>query len=303
MLSKRNSQSDSEEAIFDSFRRWGYLQAKIDPFGIIQPEDVPGLTIDNSAADGPRKFYCGSIGVEFMHIPDAEERKWIQDRMEVAYEPIHQREILERLVRADVLEQILHARYPGTKRFSLEGVDAIIPLLDQILNDAIEHGAVEAIMGMSHRGRLNVMVQIVGRSPAEIFAEFEDVDPRSVLGGGDVKYHIGATGVYRTRAGKEIMVRLSSNPSHLEAVDPVVLGRVRAKQTRAGAEGAKKILPLLIHGDAAFAGQGILAETLNLASIDGYSAGGTIHIIANNLLGFTAKPEEISSSRFASDAA
>ncbi|HTK80774.1 MAG TPA: 2-oxoglutarate dehydrogenase E1 component [Bacteroidota bacterium] len=293
----------SEEEIFNRFRRWGYLQARIDPFTMFEPREVPELAIQGESADLARKYYCESIGAEFMHIPDDEKRRWIQERMETTYEPAHQHEILERLIRADVLEQILHARYPGTKRFSLEGVDAVIPLLDEILERAMENGAVESVMGMSHRGRLNVMVQVIGKKPSEIFAGFEDVDPRSILGGGDVKYHMGATGEYVGREGKKMTVRLSSNPSHLEAVDPVVLGRARAKQTRAGESGTREILPILIHGDAAFAGQGILAESLNLTSVEGFSVGGTIHILANNLLGFTAKPSETNSTIFATDVA
>ena len=293
----------AEEQVYNAFRRWGYLQALIDPFGLLTPEQVSELDAQGAAAAQARKYYCGSIGAEFMHLTDTDQREWIQVRMERESPPVYQREILERLVRADVLEQILHAKYPGTKRFSLEGVDALIPLLDEILEIAVSAGMTEAIMGMSHRGRLNVMVQVVGKHPSEIFAGFEDVDPRSVLGGGDVKYHMGATGVYRAGNGGTITVRLSSNPSHLEAIDPVVLGRAKAKQIRAGEQGTSQILPLLIHGDAAFSGQGILAESLNLSCVEGFSVGGTIHIIANNLLGFTAKPSETNSSRFSSDVA
>ena len=212
-------------------------------------------------------------------------------------------QILERILRAELFEEVLHSRYPGTKRFSLEGVTALIPLLDQILESASEHGAEELMLAMSHRGRLNVMVHIAGKSPVEIFAGFEDVDPRSALGGGDVKYHIGATGEYRTRRGLTMHVQLVSNPSHLEAVDPVALGRARARQIRAGERGQARILPLLIHGDAAFAGQGIWAETLNYADLDGFTVGGTVHVIVNNLIGFTATPNQLHSSRFAADVA
>ena len=247
----------AEEQVYNAFRRWGYLQALIDPFGLLTPEQVSELDAQGAAAAQARKYYCGSIGAEFMHLTDTDQREWIQVRMERESPPVYQREILERLVRADVLEQILHAKYPGTKRFSLEGVDALIPLLDEILEIAVSAGMTEAIMGMSHRGRLNVMVQVVGKHPSEIFAGFEDVDPRSVLGGGDVKYHMGATGVYRAGNGGTITVRLSSNPSHLEAIDPVVLGRAKAKQIRAGEQGTSQILPLLIHGDAAIAGIGL----------------------------------------------
>ena len=246
---------------------------------------------------------CGRIGADFMHIPQPDRRRWIQDRMENPPPTPDRAHILERILRAELLEEVLHGRYPGTKRFSLEGVTALIPLLDHILESASEHGAEEVMLAMSHRGRLNVMVHIAGKSPVEIFAGFEDVDPRSALGGGDVKYHIGATGEYRTRRGLTMHVQLVSNPSHLEAVDPVALGRARARQIRAGERGQARILPLLIHGDAAFAGQGIWAETLNYADLDGFTVGGTVHVIVNNLIGFTATPNQLHSSRFAADVA
>lgn len=292
-----------KDQILDSFRRYGYLQAQVDPFGILVPEEVSSLALKGAAVTQARSSYCGSIGIEFMHIHDDRKRQWLQERMECEPQSVNQGSILELLVRAEVLEQILHTRYPGTKRFSLEGLESLIPLLSELLNGAAGTDATEAIMGMSHRGRLNVMVNIVGKSPVEIFAGFEDVDPRSVLGAGDVKYHMGATGNFPLQGGGSLQVRLVSNPSHLEAVDPVTMGRARAKQTRIGSIGPRKILPILIHGDAAFAGQGIAAESLNLSTIDGFSVGGTIHIIANNLLGFTALPRELHSSRFATDIA
>jgi 2-oxoglutarate dehydrogenase E1 component len=223
--------------------------------------------------------------------------------MEVVPAAVDQRRALDQLIRADLFEQVLQQRYLGSKRFSLEGVTALIPLLDEILDGAGRHGTVELLMGMSHRGRLNVITHIVRRTPEEVFAGFEDVDPRSVLGGGDVKYHMGATGQYLTRSGAEIHVHMVSNPSHLEAVDPVAIGRARAKQDRAGQNGSQKVLPLLIHGDGAFAGQGILAEVLNYADLPGYSVGGTIHVIVNNLIGFTTVPRELHSSRFAAQIA
>jgi 2-oxoglutarate dehydrogenase E1 component len=287
----------------DNFRRWGYLQAQLDPIQYLKPQCVPELEIHDSAASAGRKFYCGAIGVEFMHIPDRDRRLWIQQKMESEQAVPDRRTILERIVYAETFEQVLQSRYPGTKRFSLEGLASMIPLLDEVFNAAAERGAVEVVIGMSHRGRLNVMVHVVGTTPTAVFAEFEDVDPRSVLGGGDVKYHIGATGHYRCRNGSRVQARLVSGPSHLEAVDPVMLGRVRAKQTRIGDGGVTKIIPVLIHGDAGFAGQGIAAETLNLANLNGFSVGGTLHIIANNQLGFTGMPEEMYSSRFASDVA
>ncbi len=238
-----------------------------------------------------------------MHLPQPERRRWIAERIEGSAPQVDQQKVLERLIRADLFEQVLQSRYLGTKRFSLEGVTALIPLLDSIFDTAGEHGAVESIMAMSHRGRLNVMVHAACKSPHEVVAGFEDVDPRSVLGAGDVKYHVGATGTYVTSTGKEIGIHLVSNPSHLEAVDPVAIGRARAKQTRYGVGSAPKVVPIVMHGDAAFAGQGIWAETLNLADLQAYTVGGTIHIIVNNLIGFTTRPAQEHSSRFASDIA
>ncbi len=294
-------QKENRELIFDAFRRWGYLQADLDPLGDLQPADLPELQLSGPFAEQARRFYCGTIGAEFMHIPDVEKRRWIQERMESETPEPDRARILDRLIRAELFEQVMQTRYLGTKRYSLEGVASLIPLLDAVLDSAGERGVEQSVIAMSHRGRLTVMVQIVGRSPEEVFARFEDVDPRSVLGGGDVKYHIGATGTYRTSSGKDLEIHLVSNPSHLEAVDPVALGRTRAKQDRIGEEGQEKILPILLHGDAAFAGQGILAETLNFVGVDGYTVGGAVHIIVNNLIGFTTGPEELHSSRFSSD--
>ena len=291
------------ERVFDAFRRWGYLEAELDPLGYFAPERHPELPLEGEATEAARKIYCGSVGAEFMHIPDPERRHWIQERLEADPPPVPREAILEELTRAEVFEDVLHGRYPGTKRFSLEGVAALIPLLEEVLDTGAGLGAEEIVLGMSHRGRLTVMAHTVGKSATDIVAGFEDVDPRSVMGAGDVKYHVGSTGVRATRNGRRVQVRLASNPSHLEAIDPVVMGRVRAKQTRLGAEGARKVLPVLLHGDAAFAGQGIAAETLNLADIRGFTVGGTVHVIVNNLIGFTTGSAELHSSRFASDMA
>src|SRR3982075_1490022 len=219
--------------------------------------------------------------------------------MESEAEEVDQQRILDLLTRADLFELVLQQRYLGSKRFSLEGVTALLPLVDEILDAASKRGAVELAVGMSHGGRLNVIAHVARRPPEEIFAGFEDVDPRSVLGSGDVKYHMGATGEYVTRSGGKVHIHLVSNPSHLEAVDPVTVGRTRAKQDRTGEGGPEKYLPLLVHGDAAFAGQGILAETMNFADLKGYTVGGTIHVIVNNLLGFTTNYYEEHSTRFA----
>src|SRR3984957_106653 len=296
--------SAEDERVFEGYRRWGYLAANLDPLGFLAPVEHSELVLEGPAAAAARKFYCGTIGAEFFHIDDPSRRRWIAERLESDAPQPDRAYILERLIRAELFEQVLQARYLGSKRFSLEGVTALIPLLDRVLSAAAQAGAEQIILGMSHRGRLNVMAHIAGQRAADIFAGFEDVDPRSVLGSGDVKYHVGATGEYRTREGKKLSVHLASNPSHLEAVDPVVVGRARAKQARCGsAAGVKKVLPIVLHGDAAFAGQGVWAETLNLADIEAYTVGGTIHVIVNNLLGFTTEPREFQSSRFASSLA
>jgi 2-oxoglutarate dehydrogenase E1 component len=291
------------ERVFDAFRHWGYLEADLDPLGFLRPQPQAELQIEGDHAREARHFYCGTIGVEFMHITDPERRRWIQERMEAEPGPVDQQRVLDLLIRGDMFELVLQQRYLGTKRFSLEGVTALLPLVDEILDGAAERGAVELVMGMSHRGRLNVIAHVGKRAPEEVFAGFEDVDPRSVLGGGDVKYHMGATGEYETRSGKKVHIHLASNPSHLEAVDPVTVGRVRAKQDRVGEGGREKYLPLLVHGDAAFAGQGIFAETMNYADLKGYTVGGTIHIIVNNLVGFTTSYVEEHSERFSADLA
>jgi len=302
--SELQQQFQNREQVFDAFRRWGYLQANLDPLGQYLPaETLPELDLDGDDADEARSYYCGTIAAEFMHIPSRERRSWIAGRLETEAPAVDEKRILDLLIKADVFEQVIQSRYLGTKRFSLEGVTALIPFLDELLNRSSELGATKAVIGMSHRGRLSVMVNTFGKSPADIFSKFEDVDPRSILGGGDVKYHVGATGCYATRNGKDISLHLVSNPSHLEAVDPVAMGRTRAKQTRIGEAGQERVLPIVIHGDAAFAGQGIWAETMNLASVEGFSVGGGIHVIANNLIGFTAEPNESNSSRFASDLA
>ena len=309
---KTVASNEQRERVFDAFRRWGYLEATLDPLGVFEPLKIADLQLTGEAAEEARRIYCGSIGAEFTHLAEPGRRRWIAERIEGAELEVNQEKILERLVRADLFEQVLQARYLGTKRFSLEGVTSLIPLLDSILDTAGDFGAVDCIMAMSHRGRLNVMVHAACKPPHEVVAGFEDVDPRSVLGAGDVKYHIGATGVYTTTAGQPINMHLVSNPSHLEAVDPVAMGRARAKQTRRGVDGPiidrtpaalNKVWPIVMHGDAAFAGQGILAETLNLADLKANTVGGTVQIVVNNLIGFTTQPVQEHSSRFASDIA
>src|SRR6202163_3632859 len=292
-------ENHERERVFTLFRQYGYLEAELNPLGFLPPQPHPGLQIDNEWAREARRFYCGSVGVEFMHIADPERRRWIQERIEAEPPAVDQQRALELLVRADLFEQTLQARYLGNKRFSLESNTSLLPAMDEVLDVAGERGAVELVMGMSHRVRLNLVIHLARRPAEEVFAEFEDVDPRSVLGSGDVKYHMGATGEYTTRSGGKVHIHLVSNPSHLEAVDPVTVGRTRAKQDRTGEGGREKYLPLLVHGDAAFAGQGMLAEPMNYAALPGYTVGGTIHIIVNNLLGFTTSYTEEHSTRFA----
>lgn len=257
-----------------------------------------------------QKTYCEKIGIEYMHIQNSEEKTWLQSKMEpIKNSPNFSNEfklnILDKLIKAELFEHFIHNRFIGHKRFSIEGSETLLPVLDLILNEAAEAEIQEVVMGMAHRGRLNVLANIIGKSYESILSEFEDiVDPNSIEGSGDVKYHLGASGKYKTTSGKEIIVTLSSNPSHLEWVDPVVEGIVRAKQTRLGdSKLHKKIMPLLIHGDAAFAGQGIVAETLNLSQLSGYRTGGTVHIIVNNQIGFTTTPEDARSTVYATDVA
>jgi 2-oxoglutarate dehydrogenase E1 component len=297
----------TREATFDIFRRWGYLQATLDPLGqFLPPEPFPTPAPDGPDATEARSYYCGSIGAEFMHIPSPEIRSWIQQRLEApapTADLLTANRVLNGLIRADIFEQVIQQRYLGTKRFSLEGLTVLIPFLDQLFSTSAEQGVTHGLFAMAHRGRLNVMVNTVGRTSYEVFAKFEDVDPRSTMGGGDVKYHMGATGMLTTPSGKTVELHLASNPSHLEAVNPVIMGRARAYQARRGESGTREVLPVILHGDAAFAGQGVTAESLNLATLNGYNLGGTIQVITNNLLGFTALPEESNSSRFASDLA
>jgi 2-oxoglutarate dehydrogenase E1 component len=297
-------QSIERERIFDLFRHWGYLEAELNPFGGPVGRGYPELRMDGPIAEEARRLYCGSIGAEFMHMPQRERREWLQERIENP-EPlaIDRRWLTMRLLQADLFEQILQTRYLGTKRYSGEGTTSLIPLLDVLLESGADLGANTSVMAMSHRGRLTVMTLTIGIPPENILAGFEDVDPRSILGGGDVKYHQGATGDYRTRNGKILRMHLVSNPSHLEAVDPVALGRTRAKQVHAGENGTAEVVPIIMHGDAAFAGQGIWAETLNFSGLEGFNVGGTVHIIVNNLIGFTTTTGELHSSLFSSDLA
>ncbi len=295
------------DPLADAFRRWGYLQADIDPLGRLHPQVHPDVerALEHYGGDVERwrSLYTGRVGFEFMHMVDRERVDWLAGRIEEGPPELDGQWVLGRIMEAELFERFMHSRYVGSKRFSIDGVAGLIPLLDAVLDDSANRGAEFLYIAMSHRGRLNVMKNIVGVPGSDVFAGMEDVDPRSVLGQGDVKYHMGATGRYQTHSGRGIEVHLATNPSHLESVDAVVMGRTRARQERWGTDGRDKMLPITLHGDAAFAGQGITAEVLNFADLRDFTVGGTIRVIVNNLVGFTAKPRDLHSTRFASDAA
>jgi 2-oxoglutarate dehydrogenase E1 component len=312
----------------------GHLIAKLDPLGkqpIYNPELDPatfGLTVwdlDRRFFTGGlgdmergtlrqilallRDTYCRYIGVEYMHIQDSDEKAWIQQRIErpkksAALGVLSRRDILKYLILAESFETYLHSKFVGHKRFGLEGAEVTIPVLARILNEAVMDNVPEAVIGMAHRGRLNVLANIVGKPLAKMLAEFEEnKEPLITQGSGDVKYHLGAAGLFFTDEGREILVSLAPNPSHLEWVNPVVEGIVRAKQERRGDAFREQVIPILLHGDGAFAGQGVVWETINLSQLHGYRTGGTIHIIINNQIGFTTTPDEARSSHYATDVA
>ncbi len=323
--------------LINMYRVRGHLIANLDPLGRREPDTHPELDINHhglSIWDLDREFPVGSlgagtlgrkvmplreilgvvrdayartVGVEFMHIQDPEQKEWIQTRVEspsASPGPEVQARILERLNAAEAFEAFLGKKYLGQKRFSLEGAESLIPMLDALLSAAADGGMREVVLGTAHRGRLNVLVNTVGKSYNQIFREFEGaLDPSSVQGSGDVKYHVGATGTHRASSGATCGVTLASNPSHLEAVDPVVEGMARAKGDRIDDPERASVLPVLVHGDAAFAGQGVVAETLNLSEVPGYEVGGTVHIVVNNQLGFTTAPELGRSGVYATDVA
>ncbi|MDL4771918.1 MULTISPECIES: multifunctional oxoglutarate decarboxylase/oxoglutarate dehydrogenase thiamine pyrophosphate-binding subunit/dihydrolipoyllysine-residue succinyltransferase subunit [Thermomonosporaceae] len=255
-----------------------------------------------------RMAYCRTVGIEYMHIQDPEERAWIQARVEVPHDKPSREEqlhVLRRLNSAEAFETFLQTKFVGQKRFSLEGGESVIPLLDSVISAAAKAGLDEVVVGMAHRGRLNVLANIIGKSYGQIFGEFEgNLDPRSAQGSGDVKYHLGAEGDFVASDGSRIHTELVANPSHLETVDPVLEGVVRAKQDLLDVgEAGFSVLPMLVHGDAAFAGQGVVAETLNLSQLRGYRTGGTVHVVINNQVGFTTAPEYSRSSVYSTDVA
>lgn len=257
-----------------------------------------------------RETYCRHIGAEFMHILNLDERNWLIEKMESTTNTPNltkedKKDILHKLNQASAFEEFLHKKYVGHKRFSLEGADTTIPALHFMIEKCAEYDVNEIVLGMAHRGRLNVLVNLMNKSYRQVFSEFEgNIDPSSAQGTGDVKYHLGTKGEFQTKSGKKIDLRLMPNPSHLESVNPVVEGAVRAKQDLMNDPDASiKVIPLLIHGDAAFAGQGVVAETLNMSQLDGYKTGGTIHLIINNQIGFTTLPKDGRSTQYASDLA
>lgn len=320
--------------LINMYRVRGHLIANLNPLSKIAAhhEELDPATYGFTIWDYDRKFitgnlagmatgtlreilealhqtYCEMVGAEYMHIQNPEEKAWLQSKMEPVrnipnYSEDTKKRILEKLIIAEGFEHFLHTRFVGHKRFSLEGSETLIPVIDRLLLKAADDNVEEVFFGMAHRGRLNVLSNIIGKKYEKLFSEFEeDLNPDAPQGTGDVKYHLGANGVYETENGKKIKVAIASNPSHLEWVNPVVEGVARAKQTRWNDKERKKVLPVLIHGDAAFAGQGVVAETLNLSQLKGYRTGGTIHIIINNQIGFTTAPEDARSSPYATDVA
>jgi 2-oxoglutarate decarboxylase len=321
--------------VIDAYRRNGHLMADTDPleYKVRNHPDLDILEHHLTLWDLDRKFpvggfageqvmplrdilgvlrnsYCRTVGVEYMHITDPEERDWIQQRVEVKHDRPDrekQKHILGRLNAAEAFETFLQTKYVGQKRFSLEGGESVIPILDEVLIAGTDHGLDEVAIGMAHRGRLNVLANVLGKSYSKIFGEFEgNIDPGTVQGSGDVKYHLGAEGTFRNPLadGAEIAVSLASNPSHLETVNPVLEGITRAKQDMIDkGEQGFTVMPVLIHGDSAFAGQGVVAETLNLSQLRGYRTGGTVHVVINNQVGFTTSPAAARSSLYSTDVA
>ena len=321
------------QQLIHAFRVRGHLMADLDPL-TDTPRMHPDLELENHGLtlwDLDREFPTGGFGgkpfmrlrdilgvlrdayarriaVEYMHIADQDQRSWLQERLEKPHEKLQRDEqlhILDCLNHAEAFETFLHTKYVGQKRFSLEGGESMIALVDAMLQRAADDNVAEVCIGMPHRGRLNVLANIAGKSYSHIFREFEGVGAleNSVHGSGDVKYHLGTEGTFTARSGKNCAVYLAANPSHLEAVNPVLEGIVRAKQDMLGRPESYPVLPLLLHGDAAFAGQGIVAETLQLSQLDGYKVGGTIHVIVNNQVGFTTDPRDARSSEYCSDVA
>jgi 2-oxoglutarate dehydrogenase E1 component len=325
---------DAVDALIRAYRVRGHMIARIDPLGLprpnwpeldpafygLRPEDLDRKFSSRTIFGAEvltlremlrrlRNTYCRSIGVQFMHIDDLTVKNWLQDRMEGSENRVElsreeQLRIFTKLTDATIFEEFIQKKFVGAKSFSLEGSESLIPLLAFLIDRADDpHEVDEVILGMAHRGRLNVLANIMGKSPREIFREFQDADPELYFGSGDVKYHLGHSSDFMTPSGRKVHLSLCFNPSHLEFVDPVVLGRTRGKQDRAGDLTRGKKLAVMIHGDAAFAGEGIIQETLNLSQLDAYTVGGAIHIIINNQIGFTTPPSQGRSTTYATDVA
>ncbi|MBW2378743.1 MAG: 2-oxoglutarate dehydrogenase E1 component [Deltaproteobacteria bacterium] len=319
-------------ALINAYRVRGHLFANLDPLGLhrgppkdefvlkryglahVDPDTIfatgnlagPATAPLHSVLARLKDTYARTIGVEFTFLENQEARDWLRERMELTGNHIdlsreQQVRILTKLTDAEIFEQFLHTKYTGAKRFSLEGAESVIPMLDILTERASELGVEEIVIGMAHRGRLNVMVNIMEMNVRQIFAGFEDDDPEQYVGRGDVKYHLGYSLDRKTASGNNVHMTLAFNPSHLEWVNPVVEGRVRAKQDRKGDEHRISVLPLLIHGDAAFVGQGVVAETLNLSRLKAYETGGTVHVVINNQIGFTTNPEDSRSTAYCTD--
>jgi 2-oxoglutarate dehydrogenase E1 component len=324
------------DALVGAYRRLGHQAAKVDPLNL-RKRTVPELSLDYmglSEADLDTEFdfilsgqrqsmklrdiwelmqetYCGNAGIEYMHIEDFTIRRWLRDRIEAGrlrkdmLPNAEKKRVLNRLLEGELFEKFLHTRYVGQKRFSLEGGETIIPILDKIVEECPRHGVEQIVMGMAHRGRLNVLANILGKDYEFVFNEFaENYVPNSELGDGDVKYHLGYESIVTTSTGTKIGISLAPNPSHLEAVDPIVEGKARAWERRLNdSVERRKVLPVLLHGDASFVGQGVVAETLNLSELPGYRTGGTIHVVINNQIGFTTSPIDGASTPYCTSVA
>ena len=322
------------EQLVRAHRERGHVLADLDPLGFKPVEEHPELTLEHyglseADLDAPipimlgaatvhrrlgevldhlRKVYCDAVGVQYMHIDDLEVQSWLRERLEspASLRPLErdvQLRILRKLTEAEVFETFVQGKFSRAKRFSLEGAETLIPLLDQAITCASDHGVEEIVIGMAHRGRLNVLANVLGKPASQIFREFEDGQAPAAGEPSDVRYHLGFSAEARTHHGKPVRLSLCFNPSHLEAVSPVVLGRTRAIQERDGDESGDRTLPLVIHGDAAFAGQGVVQELFNLSQLPGFATGGALHIVVNNQIGFTTPPEDGRSTQYATDVA
>ena len=333
-LRRSNAQQEKVDALVRAYRTRGHRIARLDPLGrgaTSHPEleldyhglisadlDLPfSISFGHESQTLPlrdivrrlRNTYCRAIGVQYMHIDSQRVRDWLQARMEATENHLRldreeQLRIFTKLTDAEIFETFIHKKFLGAKRFSLEGAESVIPLLDLAIESAAGHGVEDMVIGMAHRGRLNVLANVMGKSPRRIFEEFKDQDAeRHFGGGGDVKYHLGYSADRHCANGRTLHLSLCFNPSHLEFVGPVVLGRVRAKQHQRGDDERRQVLGLILHGDAAFAGQGVVQEMLNMSDLPGYDTGGTVHVIINNQVGFTTPPEQSRSSQYATDIA